>query len=232
MDIESDEACSPPEAKTTSPGRLIHVGNISLDKLDLNTLSPGAMLNDAIIDAYLLVLASASEKSVSTFSIHALASMMNTPVSHALTTHLNEQGNPVNKSEIWLVPFTLEPYIGLKHWVMFVVSHTSRKIIWIDSMGSKRPPHRPLSDLLALVTAGRRPMTWNGWSLVLPDNTPRQDDGVSCGLHVCMYAEATCARRDRHTGDTEEARRAFFLGYREEIREALEQVRYHILYRE
>ena len=44
------------------------VGNIALDGHDIATLNPGEMLNDAVIDGYLLAMADASPTSIVTDS--------------------------------------------------------------------------------------------------------------------------------------------------------------------
>ena len=184
-----------------------------------------AWLDDSVIDAFLLCAVSSASTEVSAFSTVALPTMGQTAKTKALGRQLKERYG-VHESSTWLIPLNLEAYTGAAHWVLFIISHGSKRILYLDSLGSRLPPTQAVADLIALINAGHQPGSWSEWILVVPDNTLVQDDGRSCGLFVCLYADMLCNGRSYDIAADYQARRDFFDStYRREIRLRLLKVR-------
>ena len=229
-----------PSAGASNSGAL-RVGNLLVHQIELDRLliterqelmssDRDAWLDDSVIDAFLLCAANSASKRVSSFSTAALPTMSRMMKTRTLGRYLRERYNVCEAAD-WLVPFNLEPYTGENHWTLFIVSHCSKRIVFLDSLQRNHPPGQALTDLIALVNAGHHPGSWSEWTLVIPDNTLRQDDGRSCGLFVCLYADILCTKRSYDIGGDYQGRRTFFDSvFRREVRRRLLEVSYAPMY--
>ena len=209
--IDVDTLPSP--AESAEPKTLM-VGNVSINIHDVDSLvskagvwatEREAWLTGSVIGGFLLTAAGASPSTVSVFEpSSALATMSRLNVSRQLTEHLQGRFG-VHHSDAWLIPFNMTSYGGMEHWVLFIVVHRAKSLVFLDSLGSRQPPKQALSDVIGLVNAGRRPGSWAKWTLIIPEETLRQSDGRSCGIFVCLYGEALCSGHVPEVGDSEEA---------------------------
>ena len=184
-----------------------------------------AWLTASVISADVLSLANASCLPVTVFEATTLPLMRQLALSKALRSNLEDQYQ-AHLSDGWIVPFNLDSYTGLKHWVLFIVQHRKKLIVFLDPLGHQPPPDA-LSDVMALVEVARHPRApWTEWQLVVPEKTMRQEDGRSCGVILCLHVEALCSGRVPRVPESKEAKQRFLDdGYRREIQRRLRKVR-------
>ena len=220
QDVETSDG-----PKDTRKKETVVVSNIVINHASMATLNDEQWLDDCIVDAYMLVAAnkSRSEK-VWTFSVHVLRQMAQTTATRELRQEMQARYDGI-ESALWLVPFNTNNYQGPMHWVMFVVSLSAQRIVYVDSLAPRNPPPEALEHVMALVAVCRGPRTWAGWRLVIPDDQVRQQDQTSCGVLICHTAASTCQSNISSTVPSSPPEQSDFArAYRREMKQQLVQV--------
>ena len=158
-----------------------------IHEVSLRTLEEDGLLDDEIINAYLAALTSGTGGKVLGFSVFWLPVMksLHWPTD-AVQNTLQERGAAA--AQVWIMPYNRS---GI-HWAQFIVFRAAKRIYHLDSFlfGAPADALRLVQLLLECVQPEASPIDWAEWDLVVPENTPLQEDGSSCGVHVCWHARA------------------------------------------
>ena len=135
-------------------------------------------LDDEVIDLFCATVASSV---VAPFSVFWRVAIDQACLGCA-ANHLQDQHVP--EKTVWLLPYNRSS----KHWALFVVLWRAKSIIHLDSLYGP-PDAADTAAFQRLMQVAGAQLDWRGWRLVVPSSTPRQEDGSSCGAHVCWHAE-------------------------------------------
>ncbi|XP_043198358.1 uncharacterized protein LOC122368475 [Amphibalanus amphitrite] len=196
------------------------IGDILVDSASFTTLEGREWLDDAVIDAYLLLAAQESSETVATFSVHTLPKMAHVCTSRSHTALIQERYGNVFASHAWLVPYNTITYNRQRHWVLFVVYPWAKRVMYFDSLIPPKPAKEAIEDLMVLIIACQGAMTWTGWRVIYPKQV-RQVDGSSCGVFVCARADALCNQTPMDVPQDETAQLRYIRRWRQNIKTRL-----------
>lgn len=166
---------------------------LKLSLEETTCLQPGRPLDGVVITAYLRLLERRSLLVPTAPTIWAFDTMFMTALKRDGYTVLTGR---LEQVDIWAKDFLLFPThlsYGAGHWCLIVIDIKGHRIRAYDSLGIDRRREMQLLFDFLHVHAGKSHKTihTNQWALLnLPRSFPRQKDGVSCGVFLCMYAEA------------------------------------------
>ncbi|XP_037067821.1 sentrin-specific protease 2-like [Peromyscus leucopus] len=157
---------------------------------DIQTLKETQWLNDEVINFYMNLLMERNQNEGYP-SVHAFNTFFYTKFKCGGYRSVKRWTQAVNlfAKELILVPIHLDV-----HWSLVVVDLRIKHIVYLDSMGQKRP------DVLKMIfqylqdeSKARRnidlhPLEWRQYSMPA-EEIPQQRNGSDCGMFTCKYAD-------------------------------------------
>ncbi|XP_051026486.1 sentrin-specific protease 2-like [Acomys russatus] len=163
---------------------------LQITRGDMRTLKGTRWLNDKIINFYMNLLVERNKKQGYP-SVHAFNTFFYTKLKCGGYRSVRRWTQAVNlfAKELILVPIHLNV-----HWSLVVIDLRKKSIVYLDSMGQRRP------DILELIfrylqheSQSRRnvdlnPLEWKRYSMT-EEEIPQQANGGDCGMFTCKYAD-------------------------------------------
>lgn len=164
--------------------------NMTITRADMRTLSDSAWLNDNVINFYMNLLVDRNQTQGYP-ALYAFNTFFYTKLKSGGYRSVRRWTKAVNlfAKELILVPVHLDV-----HWSLVVTDLREKSIVYLDSMGHKRP------DVLELIfhylqdeSKARRhvdlnPSEWKQYSMPT-EKIPQQGNDRDCGVFTCKYAD-------------------------------------------
>ncbi|KAK3931993.1 Sentrin-specific protease 1 [Frankliniella fusca] len=158
--------------------------NMTVLVMDLESLKPGELVNDVVINYYLALVSSESTRSI--FALSTFFFLDLTEKGYECAKKHTQKKDFFN-FDLVLVPI----HKNMNYWVLAVIDMVERKIRYYDSMNGQYI-HCP-SILLKFLeqeyetrnNAKLEDFLWSAQHM----EVPKQDNGCDCGVFVCKYAE-------------------------------------------
>lgn len=173
---------------------LVEAFGLRITRKDINTLADLNWLNDEVINFYMNLLITRSEKegfpkvyAMNTFFYPKLLSN-----GHSSLKRWTRKVDIFSK-DLLVVPVHLS-----MHWCMSIVDFRDKSIRYYNSMGSGNP--RCLAALRQYLEdesmdKRKKPYDTSDWKLISEKDIPQQHNGSDCGVFSCTFAEHICANK-------------------------------------
>ncbi|KAL4233951.1 Sentrin-specific protease 2 [Mactra antiquata] len=139
-------------------------------------------LSDEIIDAYLHVLKTQSDRRILHVSCVVFTSMFYDPKFRSFNLLSKE-----NLSNYDILVGVLNE--NGNHWTLLIVELGKKIIVYLDPLGEKeRKRNSIFAKWLKLIHSQDGTTVDNDWKMISPDHA-RQEDGISCGVYVIQFVE-------------------------------------------
>ena len=176
-------------------------GAITVSRADLETLRPGKMLNDEVVNFSLaLLLRSQLAHAERAPRVHLCNTFLYRKVFADASVYDFEavrtwiRGLPYRISDCELI---CVPIFRDAHWTLAVADAANRQLVYMDSLGSRA------EDVLLVVGSwvddvwraeGGAMRVVRPWSFHFPD-VPRQDNSIDCGVFMLEFAARILGRQ-------------------------------------
>ena len=163
---------------------------MAVTREDMRTLRDSHWLNDTVINFYMNLLM-ARNQTQGYPALYAFNTFFYSKLQSGGYKSVRSWTKAVNlfAKELILVPVHLD-----QHWSLVVTDLREKSIVYLDSMGLKRPDvlaqiFQYLQDeSIARRNVALKPLEWKQHSMAA-EEIPQQGNGSDCGLFTCQYAE-------------------------------------------
>ncbi|CAK1602675.1 unnamed protein product [Parnassius mnemosyne] len=171
---------------------LVEKFNLRIHRRDLQTLSGLNWLNDEVINFYMNLLMQRSEERPDLPKVYATNTFFYPKLMQSGQAGLRRWTRKVDifAHDLMVVPV----HLGV-HWCLSLVDFRTRRISYLDSMGSRNQPC--LDALLQYLRDEHKdkkgqPFDDKDWTTVNLKDIPQQMNGSDCGMFACTFAEFSC----------------------------------------
>lgn len=171
----------------------VNIRGFPLDKLDLASMQPDQALSDNILNAFAATMVDTARATT-----NAKVVFIDTLVTGNLILGKLSDGFKrylvrcrLSEADYWILPLHL---LRARHWTLMIVDTRNHMLVLIDSMRRKRSSLHLFHSILTLVNLMDPNMAQSNppWSYYCPADVPCQEDGVSCGIHACLWMYIAC----------------------------------------
>lgn len=171
----------------------INIRGFPLDKFDLLSLQPNQDVDDNILNAFAATMVDSARA-----TRNAKVVFIDTLVTGNLILGKLSDGFKrylircrLAEAEYWILPLHL---LTRHHWILMIVDTRNHMLLLIDSMRRKRSSLHIFNSILSLVNIIDPDMAQSDppWTYYCPRDVPCQEDGTSCGIHVCIWMYIAC----------------------------------------
>ncbi|CAH2067682.1 unnamed protein product, partial [Iphiclides podalirius] len=175
------------------PGQLlVEKFNLRIHRRDLQTLAGLNWLNDEVINFYMNLLMQRCEERTDLPKVYATNTFFYPRLQQSGQAGLRRWTRKVDifAHDLMIVPV----HLGV-HWCLSLIDFRSKRISYLDSMGSRNQPC--LDALLQYLRDEHQdkkgqPFDDKGWSTENLKDIPQQMNGSDCGMFACTFAEFSC----------------------------------------
>ncbi|XP_068621181.1 uncharacterized protein [Battus philenor] len=175
------------------PGQLmVEKFNLRIHRRDLQTLAGLNWLNDEVINFYMNLLMQRCEERTDLPKVYATNTFFYPKLMQSGQAGLRRWTRKVDifSHDLMVVPV----HLGV-HWCVSLVDFRTRRIMYLDSMGSRNQPC--LNALLQYLRDEHQdkkgqPFEDKGWTTENLKDIPQQMNGSDCGMFACTFAEFSC----------------------------------------
>lgn len=177
---------------TPSTKSIISCNNGQIHGKDLQTLSPGAWLNDEVINFFLKLLRNTTNGcySHSTYFLPTLMSNQSRTYNYRNVSRWTKRGK--NKCDLFSQRYVFIPVnMTNTHWTVVVVNIEKKIISYYDSMGGSGSQY--LKTILKYLKDEKldklkENLNEDQWKLIdMRDTIPQQQNGYDCGMFMLCY---------------------------------------------
>ncbi|KAJ1721355.1 hypothetical protein LPJ53_004108 [Coemansia erecta] len=175
--------------KALGPGFATELNNTPVGTHDMSTLKPGTWLNDEVINFYMQLIISRSEKVSGLPSVHAFNTFFYSTLRDSGYARVRRWTRRVKLFEKDLV--IIPVHLGV-HWCCAVVDFRSKRITYYDALlGDNDECLELLMEYLRSESQDKLGVEFDDsqWTMFCDKNIPRQRNGYDCGVFAITFAE-------------------------------------------
>ncbi|KAJ2785734.1 hypothetical protein GGI15_001826 [Coemansia interrupta] len=175
--------------KALSPGFATELNNTPVASRDMNTLLPGTWLNDEVINFYMQLIISRSDKVSGLPSVHAFNTFFYSTLRDSGYARVRRWTRRVKLFEKDLV--VVPVHLGV-HWCCATIDFRSKRITYYDALlGDNDECLGLLMEYLRSESQDKLGVEFDDsqWTASCDKNIPRQRNGYDCGVFAITFAE-------------------------------------------
>ncbi|XP_066585532.1 metacaspase-2-like [Prorops nasuta] len=164
----------------------LHICNMIIDEISLESLKPNGCIEDNIINAFLSIIQIKSNNTeVLIFDTHFYEWVCNP---NAISIGFLKWGT-VRKAwsyQVWLIPI-----FNNHHWTLLEVDFNNKYYVYFDSLHGTVPKNLILnvsSYIEKLFARKDIQFSWKEWTLCVPNDILNQGRTLNCGIHLMLWA--------------------------------------------
>ncbi|KAJ2082010.1 SUMO1 sentrin specific peptidase 1 [Coemansia sp. RSA 988] len=175
--------------QATASGFSTELNNVPVSAHDMATLGAGKWLNDEVINFYMQLIMTRSQKTPTLPKVHAFNTFFYSTLCDKGYTRVRRWTRRVKlfEQDLIIVPV----HLGV-HWCCAVIDFRSKSIAYYDALLGDNPKClRLLMNYLHEEFKDKQGQDFdeNGWSMSCEKDIPRQRNGYDCGVFAIMFAE-------------------------------------------
>ncbi|KAJ2505176.1 SUMO1 sentrin specific peptidase 1 [Coemansia sp. RSA 2052] len=176
-------------AKTQAPGFTAEINNVPVTAHDVDTLGDGKWLNDEVINFYMQLIMSRSEKNPKLPRVHAFNTFFYSTLRDQGYARVKRWTRRIKLFEMDLV--VVPVHLGV-HWCCAVIDFRAKAVIYYDALlGDNQECLRLLMGYLHDESKDKLGTTFDdsGWTTRCDKQIPQQMNGYDCGVFAITFAE-------------------------------------------
>ncbi|KAJ2805326.1 SUMO1 sentrin specific peptidase 1 [Coemansia guatemalensis] len=175
--------------QATASGFSAELNNVPVSAHDMATLGAGKWLNDEVINFYMQLIMTRSQKTPALPKVHAFNTFFYSTLSDKGYARVRRwtRRTKIFEQDMIIVPV----HLGV-HWCCAVIDFRSKSIAYYDALLGDNPKClRLLMNYLHEESKDKEGQDFDedGWSLKCEKEIPRQHNGYDCGVFAIMFAE-------------------------------------------
>ncbi|PIA17144.1 cysteine proteinase [Coemansia reversa NRRL 1564] len=175
--------------RATASGFSTELNNVPVTARDMATLGAGKWLNDEVINFYMQLIITRSEKTPTLPRVHAFNTFFYSTLCDKGYARVRRWTRRIKlfDQDLLIVPV----HLGV-HWCCAVVDFRCKSIVYYDALLGDNPKClRLLMNYLHEESKDKQGNDFNedGWSMKCEKEIPRQHNGYDCGVFAIMFAE-------------------------------------------
>ncbi|KAJ2747298.1 SUMO1 sentrin specific peptidase 1 [Coemansia sp. BCRC 34301] len=176
-------------AKAQAPGFTAEINNVPVTAHDVDTLGDGKWLNDEVINFYMQLIMSRSEKNCKLPRVHAFNTFFYSTLRDQGYVRVKRWTRRIKLFEMDLV--IVPVHLGV-HWCCAVIDFRAKTVVYYDALlGDNQECLRLLMEYLREESKDKLGVAFDdgGWTMQCDKQIPQQMNGYDCGVFAITFAE-------------------------------------------